>query len=87
MKYYLIVFLIILLFNSCDQEDIIQIEVEKGVVINSITIISATKEKVDRFLGYVVIDGERIVFANKKKPKLSGKFEEINGKGRCLIKK
>ncbi len=74
-----------MLFNSCKHEEIIEIKVRQGTIINDITIISANNEKVDSLLGFVVIDGEKIVYANKKKPLLSGNFKEKNGEGKFII--
>ena len=84
-KIYAFAFLIILLFNYCGKNNVPHIDLENGLVINSITIISANKEKVATYFGYVVIDKERIVFTGKKKPNLSGNCEEINGDGKYII--
>ncbi len=85
MKIYILIIVLALLFNSCEQEGGTEIKVKEGTIINNITIISANDEKVDSFLGFVVIDGEKIIYANKKKPSLSGNFKEINGEGKFII--
>jgi len=85
MKKNILILVLLLLFNSCGRERKVQIEVEEGTLINNITIISANDSKVDSFLGFVVIDGEKIIYTNKKPPALSGKFKEINGERKFII--
>lgn len=83
MNKYILIIVLTLVFNSCNHEG--KIKVKEGTIINNITIISASDEKVDSILGFVVIDGEKIVYANKKKPLLSGNFKEINGEDKFII--
>ncbi|WP_296383860.1 hypothetical protein [Winogradskyella sp.] len=85
MQKYILILVLALVFNSCKDEGNTEIKVNDGTLINNITIISANDEKVDSFLGFVVIDGKKIVYANKKKPFLSGNFKEINGEGWFII--
>ena len=82
-KYLIIV--LALIFNSCDQKGSAIIEVKEGTIITNITIISADENKVETFLGFVVIDSEKIVYANQKRPILSGNFNEISGEGKYII--
>lgn len=85
MRIFFIILILILLTISCQQRGVEQIEVEQGTLINNITVISANDEKVNSFIGYVVIDGEKIVYSDKKKPYLKGNFKEIIGKGKFII--
>jgi len=85
MKKYILILILVMVFSSCQHEGGTDLKVKDGTIINNITIISANDEKVDSLLGFVVIDGEKIIYANKKKPLLSGNFKEINGEGKFLI--
>ena len=75
--------LVILQLFSCNKIDYLNIE--SGTLINNITIISANAESIDSYLGYVVIDKDKIVYANTTKPHLKGNFEVINGDGKFII--
>ena len=85
MKKNILIIVLALFINSCGQRGGIEIKVKEGTIINNITIISANDEKVDSFLGFVVIEGKKIIYVNKKKPLLSGNFKEINGRGKFII--
>lgn len=74
----------VLMLISCDNEEAIYIK--SGALVNNITIISADdNNKVISYEGYVVIDGDEIVYVNKKKPSIAGDYEKINGKGKYVI--
>lgn len=85
MKRIILILILALFTKSCRQKDTKQIEVEQGTLINNITVISANNEKVISFLGYVVIDGEKIVYSDRKKPFIKGNFKEIVGEGKFII--
>ena len=72
-----------MLLTSCHNED--PIRVKSGALIHNITIISADNDNVKSYKGFVVIDGDKIIYANKKKPELIGNFKRINGKGKFII--
>lgn len=76
------ILILVLLIISCVEG---AIEVDKGTVINKITIISTNDKKVDSFLGYVVIDKDKIVYANKSRPRLTGNYKELDGVGKFVI--
>lgn len=77
------IIMLLLVFNTCKKE--LPIKVKAGAIINNITIISADDNKVNSFLGYVVIDGDKIIYADSIKPHLDGAYQKVNGKGKFLI--
>ncbi len=83
MKIFVLILTLVLTFSSCKEEN--SIKTTSGVLVNDITIISADENKTSTYRGYVVLDGDKIVYANKNKPSLIGDFEEINGKGKFII--
>ncbi len=83
MKINRVLLLVLLVSISCKREG--SLEVKDGTVFNNITIISANDKKVDNLLGYVVIDNDKIVYADSLKPRLSGNYKEINGEGKFII--
>lgn len=85
MNKYILIIVLAWAFNSCNHQRVIELNVKEGTIINDITIISANAERLDSFLGYVVIDKGRIVYADKNKPSLFGNFNEIDGKGKFII--
>ena len=74
---------LLLVFNTCKKE--LPLKVKAGAIINNITIISANVNKVNSFLGYVVIDGDKIIYVDSIKPHLDGDYQKVNGKGKFLI--
>lgn len=85
MKKNALIIVLTLVFISCDQKESTEIVVKQGTIINNITVISANDKEIVSFLGFVVIDEEKIVYVNKKKPLLAGIFKEINGEGKYVI--
>ncbi len=57
----------------------------RGVFIKNITIISADAKKISTYLGNVVIEADRIVYAENKRPVLPGSYNEIDGTGKYLV--
>lgn len=56
-----------------------------GILIENITIISADERGVNSFSGFVLTNGDKIIYAGKNRPYLSGQYNTINGKGKFLI--
>lgn len=84
MKYLIKVYCILLiLFTSCNYKT--SGELKNGTIISNITIISANDNSIDNFTGYVVIDGENIIYAESEKPNISGDYKEIDGTNKFII--
>lgn len=58
---------------------------QNGVLITNITVISASEQKVRTFVGYVILEGDTILYAGKKRPLVKGNFQTIEGKGKYLV--
>ena len=54
-------------------------------LISNITIISVKNDITTSFLGFVVVEGDKIVSVNKTKPVLSSSYNEIDGTGKYII--
>ncbi len=66
-------------FNCSTQEN------QSKTLISNITIISADAENIKTQLGYVLLEGERIVSVGEKKPEGLGNHKALEGKGKFLI--
>lgn len=76
---YLVLLFMILCFNAWSQSR------KTHTLITNITIISANEEEVMRQVGNVLIIDGKIAYAGKAKPKISGQYEELEGKDKFLI--
>ena len=65
----ILILMTVLLINSCRQTDIKEIEVERGTLINNITLISSNSQNVTSHVGYVLIEGDKIVYVGEKSQK------------------
>ncbi len=74
----------ILLLTSCS-EDKRNINVEKGVWISNVTIISPESENIKPFVGNVVIDKDQIVYVGQEDIRLTGSHKRIDASGKFLI--
>ena len=78
-------FCLMLVFGTqCSKHQ--QITLSDGIVVENATIISfdSTGQLV-RFEGSIAIDSNRIIYANKSRPKVSGSFKYIDARGKYVI--
>lgn len=80
MKQLVPVFFIILFCHAANAQSS-----SGGIIINDVSIISADEKKVNLYTGYVVIKGDKIVYAGKRKPGMTEAYGQIDGKGKFLI--
>ena len=85
MKGFIFSLILIVLATSCKQDQAKQIEVNQGIIINNIMVISANSEEVFSFEGYVVIEGDRIAYSGRERPLVKGNFRELDGEGKYII--
>lgn len=69
---------------SC-QNDQEQFNLTQGLYISNITIISSEDANYNPFVGHLLIEKNKIIYIDKKKPSISGTFEKIDGTGKFLI--
>lgn len=74
----------VVLFYSCSENKKI-IEVEEGVWIKNVTIISPESTKIIPYLGNVVLDHDTIAYVGKDNIVLSGSYEKIDATGKYII--
>lgn len=58
---------------------------QSNTLISNITIISAEAENIKTVVGFVLLEGERIVYVGEEKPEGLGNHKELDGKGKFLI--
>lgn len=62
------------------------INVDNGILIENTTVISTnTNGVVEKFIGYILTDNDKIVYSGVAKPQLKGNYKTINGKGKFAI--
>jgi imidazolonepropionase-like amidohydrolase len=60
--------------------------IEDGLLIAQATVLSPINDgRIARFVGYVLIDKNQIVYAGPDKPMVKGKFATIDGKGKYVM--
>ncbi len=60
--------------------------VNNGLLVENVTIISANKDGIiDTYMGYVLLDKETILYSGMQKPSVTGTVKKINGKGKYII--
>ena len=74
----------VLFLVSCS-EDKLNINVEKGVWISNVTIISPESEAIKPLVGTVVIDKDQIVYVGQKDILVTGNHKKIDASGKYLI--
>ncbi len=57
----------------------------KGILIKNATVISANEQKISSQKAFVLIENDKIVYVGKKKPKISGKYQEIEAEGKYVM--
>ena len=72
------------LFSAC-QNSPEPLQLNQGVYLSNITVISSENGRYAPYSGHVVTDGDRIVYVGRTPPHISGEFEEIDGKGKFVI--
>lgn len=61
-------------------------KVNNGLFLENVTIISANKNgTVEKYVGYVLLDNEVILYSGKQKPSVSGNVKIIHGEGKFMI--
>ena len=76
----IIALIVVLSCVNCSTQDN-----QSNTLISNITIISADAENIKTQLGYVLIEGEKIIYVGEKKPEVLGNHKELDGKGNFLI--
>jgi imidazolonepropionase-like amidohydrolase len=79
-----ILILIILLIYACQGEKKV-IHLSDGLMISNATIISTEDGNYLPYAGYLVTEGEKIVYVGENEPNLSGTFDVIDGRGKFVI--
>ncbi len=60
--------------------------IEDGLLIAQATVLSPNNDgSIARFVGYVLTDKDRIVYAGTDKPEVKGNFANIDGKGKYIM--
>lgn len=60
--------------------------VADGILIGKVTVLSPKNDgSIDRFIGYVLTDKDRIVYAGTDKPQIEGPFTTIDGMGKFVM--
>lgn len=60
--------------------------VNDGLLVENVTIISGRDSlKIDRYVGYVLLDDSLIRYAGRQEPRVEGKLKKINGQGKYII--
>lgn len=71
-------------FNSCnDSGDVLQLQ--NGIWIKNVTIISPETEDIEPYVGHVIIDNNSIKHVGVEKPRLSGDFKAVEASGKYII--
>ncbi len=83
MKNTILVLVIIQLFSCQDTHN--QLELTQGTHISNITIITSEDGNYSPYTGHLVLEKDKIVYADKNEPNISGKFERIDGTGKFVI--
>jgi len=72
------------IFFSC-QEKKEQLNLTQGLYISNATIISPADGNYTPYIGYLVVEKDKIVYIDKNEPSISGTFEQIDGTGKFVI--
>ncbi len=83
MNYSLTLLLTGLLFYSCTPAE--EYEVQDAILITNGTIISANEEGISRFIGFILMNDGKIIYAGTEKPNLFGEYQEVSGEGKFII--
>lgn len=60
--------------------------VNNGLLVENVTIISANKDGIiNRYVGYVLLDNEAILYSGIQKPSVAGSIKNINSVGKFII--
>ena len=60
--------------------------VNNGLLVENVTIISANKDGIiDTYIGHVLLDNETILYSGIQKPSVTGTVKNINGEGKYII--
>ncbi|WP_109852113.1 amidohydrolase family protein [Aquimarina sp. AU58] len=79
-----IIFSILLTIIGC-KNDNPTFDVDNGLYIDNVTIISANKNGIlKKYIGNVLIDNKTILFCGKQKPNVKGVYTKIDGTGKYL---
>lgn len=80
----IILIITIFLIYACQEEEKV-LHLSEGLIISNITIISTEDGNYVPYVGYLVIEGEKIIYIGENKPVLSGEFETIDGSEKFVI--
>ncbi len=83
MKKYILI-LVILLIYACQGEKKVM-HLSDGLLISNVTIISTEDGNYFPYTGYLVAEGEKIVYVGENEPNLSGTFAVIDGSEKFVI--
>ncbi len=60
--------------------------VNNGLLVENVTVISASKNGIiDKYIGHVLLDNEKILYSGIQKPSVTGTIKNINGEGKFII--
>ncbi|MGB5264711.1 MAG: amidohydrolase family protein [Lutimonas sp.] len=60
--------------------------VNNGLLVENVTIISANKDGIiDKYIGHVLLDNETILYGGTQKPSVTGNVKIINGEGKFIL--
>ena len=90
MRITVITILTCLSILSCKRKQTEQnktdINVDNGILIENTTVISANIDgNVEKFVGYILTDNDKIIYSGIEKPNLKGSYKSINGQGKYTI--
>ena len=74
----------LLIFASCSESKH-NFNVEKGIWISNVTIISPESENIEPIIGTVVIDQDQILYAGQEDVVVTGNYQRIDATGKYLI--
>ncbi|SNR54758.1 Amidohydrolase family protein [Maribacter sedimenticola] len=83
MKKAIVLFITIMALSCQETQELLNLT--HGVYISNITIITSEDGNYHPYNGHLVIKNDSIVYVDKKKPTLSGTFEQIDGTGKYII--
>jgi len=81
----LIIFIALIVITGCKNANS-SFNVNNGILVENVTIISTTKDGIiEKYNGHVLIDNETILYSGTQKPIVTGNLKNINGKGKFII--
>jgi len=83
MKKLLVILFVIILFSCQEHKE--QLNLTQGIYISNATIISTEDGNYTPYIGYLVVEKDKIVYIDKNEPSISGTFEQIDGTGKFVI--